>query len=85
MTLTVSGLLDSSGNPAASSLIVTIGATIGVVGVNQVPYAVLPSSIPGAVQLPFVISSNAPQGPNEAVSVALGTRVSVQAFTIPIF
>jgi hypothetical protein len=85
VVLTVSGLLDSSGNPpAASNLLITVGSVNGFGGMGQTPFAVFPSSIPGAVQIPFVLNPNVPTGPNESLTIALGTRVSAPTFTIPI-
>jgi uncharacterized protein (TIGR03437 family) len=78
VTITVFGLLDGGNPPAASSVV------IGVGGINQGPSAVLPSTTPGAVQLSFALSSNVPPGNNVPLTVALGTRVSIQPFTIPV-
>jgi len=83
--LTVSGLLDASGNPpAASSVRITVWSLAGGSGMDHTPSAVLSSSIPGAVQLPFVLNPNVPYGPQQILTVAIDTRVSSQSFTIPI-
>jgi uncharacterized protein (TIGR03437 family) len=82
--LTVSGLLDSSGNPpAAGSIRITVSPITGN-GMDHTPSAVLPSSIPGAVQLPFVLNPNVPYGPQQLLTVGIDTRVSTQTFTIAI-
>jgi hypothetical protein len=77
--LTVSGLLDASGNPPAPSSV-----QINVGGMAHAPSTILPSSIPGAIQIPFVLSSSVPYGPQQVLTVGVGTRVSSQSFTIAI-
>ncbi|MBV9401725.1 MAG: matrixin family metalloprotease [Bryobacterales bacterium] len=77
--LTVAGLDDSSGNPPAISSV-----QINVGGMLHSPSAILASSIAGAVQIPFVLNSNVPYGPQQALTVGVGTRISSQNFTIAI-
>jgi hypothetical protein len=82
--LTVTGLLDSSGNPPAPGSIRINVSSITGTGMDHTPSAVLSSSIPGAVQLPFVLNPNVPYGPQQILTVGIDTRVSSQTFTIAI-
>jgi hypothetical protein len=77
--LTVSGLMDSSGNPPPISSV-----QINVGGMPHSPGALLQSSIPGAVQIPFTLNSAVPYGPQQPLTVGIWTRISSPNFTIAI-
>jgi uncharacterized protein (TIGR03437 family) len=76
ITLTVAGLIDGS-TPAGSAVTVLVG------GVNLTPSAVVATSQAGVYQVAVPLESGAPFGPNEAVIVGIGTRLSNPAY-VPI-
>jgi hypothetical protein len=78
LTLTVSGLADpaSSAAPVAANVNITVGATAGVGGVSQAASALLPGGQPGVTQIQFTLSPSAPFGPQQQLTVGVGTRVS---------
>jgi hypothetical protein len=69
ITLTVSGLFDAS-TPATSPVTVLVG------GVSLTPSAVLPTAQAGVYQVQVPLSTGVPFGPNQAVVVGTGTRLS---------
>ncbi len=85
LTITVTGLADaaSSAAPAAGNVVVSV-AGVGV-AVSQTASALLPGAQAGVTQIQFSLSASAPYGPQQQLTVGLGTRVSapVQVAIIP--
>ncbi len=84
LTVTVMGLADpaSATAPAASSVNIIVRG-MGGVGVNQAASAILPGTQAGTSQIQFMLSSAAPYGPQEQLTVGLGLRIS-PSVNIPI-
>jgi Matrixin len=85
LTVTVTGLADSASSiaPAAANVNIGVGGVGGVV--NQSASALLPGAQVGVTQIQFTLSPSAPYGPQQQLTVGLGTRVSapVQIAIIP--
>jgi uncharacterized protein (TIGR03437 family) len=77
ITLLVSGLIDAS-TPAGATVTVLVG---GSGGVSLTPSLVLPTSQAGVYQVQVTLTG-VPFGPNELVQVGIGTRLSVNPFTL---
>lgn len=77
LTVTVTGLADSASSvaPVAASVNISVATLAGTV-VNQAASALLAGAQVGVTQIQFSLSPSAPYGPQQQLTVGLGTRVS---------
>jgi hypothetical protein len=77
LTVTVTGLADSASSVVPVAASVDIGvATPGGAVANQTASALLAGAQVGVTQIQFSLSPSAPYGPQQQLTVGLGTRVS---------
>ncbi len=73
VTLSVSGLTQSTTGAGLATTQVTVG---GLSGAVESPLTITPGTQPDSYQIQFTLSANAPTGASVPVQVAIGTRVS---------
>jgi hypothetical protein len=85
LTVMVTGLADpaAANAPAASNVNIVVGGMGGTGEVSQTASALLSAAPSGATPVQFKLSTSAPFGPQEQLTVGLGLRISVP-FTIAI-
>ncbi len=71
MVLSVTGLTQSTNGAGLSQTQVTVGGTA-----ITTPLTILPGPQPDTYQIQFTLNPNAPYGPQDPVTVGIGTRVS---------
>ena len=80
VTLSVTGLTQSATGVGLSQTQVAVGAPGGAVPITT-PLTILPGPVTDSYQIQFVLGPNVPYGPNEPVTVGIGTRLSDAAGT----
>jgi uncharacterized protein (TIGR03437 family) len=71
MVLSVTGLTQSTNGAGLSQTQVTVGGTA-----ITTPLTILPGPQPDTYQIQFTLNPNAPYGPQDPVTVGIGTRIS---------
>ena len=78
MTLSVNGLTQSTSGAGLSQTQVAVGSPPVAI---TTPLTITPGTQTDSYQIQFTLGSNVPYGPNQPVTVGIGTRISDAAGT----